>query len=162
MLPRWPGGQESTCQSTRRHGFDPWVVKIPWRRKWQPTPEFLPGKSHGQRSLAGCIPWGPKESHRTQQVNNNNYKTTSKGPSFFFLGSFFLNLSNSRSTVIKSSQTTKQCTKTGHVVGTHSVLALVSLSQVNKYFLNVLDLILQNIWEAQGSDAYDPSQGHLI
>ena len=40
----------------------PWVGKIPWRRKWQPTPVFLPGKSHGQRSLAGYNPWVAKES----------------------------------------------------------------------------------------------------
>ena len=46
----------------RRPGFNPWVRKIPWRRKWQPTPVFLPGKSHGQRSLAGYSPWGRKES----------------------------------------------------------------------------------------------------
>ena len=39
---------------------DPWVRKIPWRRKWQPTPALLPGKSHGQRSLAGYCPWGCK------------------------------------------------------------------------------------------------------
>ena len=39
------GGKESTCQC-RRCGFNPWVKKIPWRRKWQPTPVFLPGKSH--------------------------------------------------------------------------------------------------------------------
>jgi len=38
--------------------FDPWVGKIPWSRKWQPTPIFLPGKSHRQRSLAGYSPWG--------------------------------------------------------------------------------------------------------
>ena len=38
------------------HRFNPWVGKIPWRRAWQPTPVFLPGKSHGQRSLAGCRP----------------------------------------------------------------------------------------------------------
>ena len=37
-------------------GFNPWVGKIPWRRKWQPTLVFLPGKSHGQRSLVGCSP----------------------------------------------------------------------------------------------------------
>ena len=42
----------------RRPGFDPWVRKIPWRREWLPTPVFLPGKSHGQRSLAGYSPWG--------------------------------------------------------------------------------------------------------
>ena len=43
------GGEESACQG-RRGGFDPWVGKIPWRRKRQPTPVFLPGKSHGQKS----------------------------------------------------------------------------------------------------------------
>ena len=40
----------------KRHGFDPWVGKIPWRKAWQPTPVFLPGESRGQRSLAGCSP----------------------------------------------------------------------------------------------------------
>ena len=49
-LPRWLRDKEFTCQC-KRHGFNPWVRKIPWRRKWQPTPVFLPGKSHGQRSL---------------------------------------------------------------------------------------------------------------
>ena len=58
-LPRWLSGKESACQR-RRCGFDPWVGKIPWRKKWQPTPIFLPGKSHGQRSLAGCSLWGHK------------------------------------------------------------------------------------------------------
>ena len=51
-------GKESACQC-RRHGFDLWVRKIR-RRKWQSTPVFLPGKSHGQRSLAGYSPWGHK------------------------------------------------------------------------------------------------------
>ena len=41
-----------------RPGFDPWIRKIPWRRAGQPTPVSLPGESHGQRSLAGCSPWG--------------------------------------------------------------------------------------------------------
>ena len=45
-LPRWLSGKESACQC-RRHGFDPWVGKSPWRREWQPTPAFLPGKSQG-------------------------------------------------------------------------------------------------------------------
>ena len=49
--------QQETC---RRHGFCLWVGKISWRRKWQPTPVFLPGKSHGQRSLAGMWAWGHK------------------------------------------------------------------------------------------------------
>ena len=45
-----------------RLGFDPWVRKIPWRRKWQPTPVFSAGEFHGQRSLAGYRPWGRSES----------------------------------------------------------------------------------------------------
>ena len=45
-------GKESASQCGR-HGFNPWVRKIPWRRKWQPAPVFLPGKSHGQRRLVG-------------------------------------------------------------------------------------------------------------
>ena len=61
-LPRWPSGKESTCQC-RRRGFYPWVGKIPWRRKWQPTPVFLPGKSHGQRGLVGYSPWGHRVRH---------------------------------------------------------------------------------------------------
>ena len=59
-LPRWLSGEESDCQG-RRHGFDPWVGKIPWRREWHPTPVLLPGESHGQRSLVGYSPWGDKE-----------------------------------------------------------------------------------------------------
>ena len=44
----------------------------PWRRKWQPTPIFLPGKSHAQRSLVGYGPWGCKEFYTTEQRNNNS------------------------------------------------------------------------------------------
>ena len=46
--------------------FDPWVGKIPWRREWQPDLVFLPGESHGQRSLAGCSPGVCKESVRNE------------------------------------------------------------------------------------------------
>ena len=53
-LPWWLSVKEPTCQC-RRFRFNPWVRKIPWRRKWQPIPVFLPGKSHGQRSLAGYL-----------------------------------------------------------------------------------------------------------
>ena len=54
-MDRWRHGKESACQCRRckRPGFNPWVEKIPWRRKWQHTPVFLPGESHRQRSLAG-------------------------------------------------------------------------------------------------------------
>ena len=54
-LPQWLSGEKSTCQC-RRNRFNPWVRKIPWRRVWQPTPVFLPGESHGQRSLEGYGP----------------------------------------------------------------------------------------------------------
>ena len=50
----------------QRWEFDPWVRKTPWRRESQPTPGFLPGKSHGQRSLTGCSPWGHKELDTTK------------------------------------------------------------------------------------------------
>ena len=60
-LPWWLSGKESIYQC-RRCKFYPWVEKIPWRRKWLPTPVFLLGESHGQRSLAGYSPWGYKES----------------------------------------------------------------------------------------------------
>ena len=50
----------------RRPRFDPWVRKIPWRRKWQPTPIFLPGEFCGQRSLVGYSPWGCKQSDTTE------------------------------------------------------------------------------------------------
>ena len=58
----------SVCPQCGRPGFDPWVGKIPWRRKWQPTPVFLPGESHGQRTLIGYSPWGRKESDMTGLV----------------------------------------------------------------------------------------------
>ena len=51
--------KEFACEC-RRHGFDPWVRKIPWRRKWQPIPAFLPRKSYEQGCLVGCSLWGHK------------------------------------------------------------------------------------------------------
>ena len=68
----WLSGKESTCLC-RRHRFDPWLRKIPWNRKWQPTPVFLLGKSHGQRSLAGYSPWGCKESDTTGQLHTHTH-----------------------------------------------------------------------------------------
>ena len=57
-----PGGSDGRVfPLCRRPGFNPWVGKTPWRRTQQPTPVFLPGESHGQRSLVGCSPWGRKE-----------------------------------------------------------------------------------------------------
>ena len=66
-LPWYLSGKESTCQCWRCR-FNPWVWKIPWRRKWQPTPIFLPGESQGQRSLGIYSSWGRKESDATEQL----------------------------------------------------------------------------------------------
>ena len=87
-LPQWFRGKESSCQRRkhRRRQFDPWVGKIPWRKKWQPTPVFLPETFHGQRSLVSYNPWGPKESDMTQvtlhtQRENNIYQVSRSVPS---------------------------------------------------------------------------------
>ena len=61
-LPWWLRWQ-SICLQYGRPGFNPWVGKISWRRKWQPTPVFLPGESQGRKSLAGYSPWGRKVRH---------------------------------------------------------------------------------------------------
>ena len=55
-----------------RTGFDPWVGKIPWRWKWQPTLVFLPGEFHGQGSLAGYSPLGHKELDTAEHKDNGN------------------------------------------------------------------------------------------
>ena len=65
MIMGFPGGLDGkACPQCGRPGFDPWVGKIPWRRKWQPTPVFLPRKSHGQRS-----PCSRRESDTTEQLH---------------------------------------------------------------------------------------------
>ena len=68
----WLSSEESTCQY-RRQVFSPWVGKIPWRRKWQPTPVFLSEESHGQRGLAGYSPWGLKKSDMTERLKQDCY-----------------------------------------------------------------------------------------
>ena len=64
-FPGGAGGKEPTCQYKRheRCEFDPWVRKIPWKWAQQPTPVVLPGKSHGQRTLAGYSPQGGRVRH---------------------------------------------------------------------------------------------------
>ena len=72
-------GKESICQC-RRPRFDSWVGKIPWISKWQPIPVFLPGKSHGQRSLGGYSPRGRERVRHELATNKDNmtyrYSTT--------------------------------------------------------------------------------------
>ena len=57
------------CRRHKRRGFDPWIRKIPWRRKRQPTPVFLPGESHGHNSLAGYGPWVTKSQTQLEQLS---------------------------------------------------------------------------------------------
>ena len=73
QFPRWHSDKESACQCRRprRHEFDAWVGKFPQRRKQQPTPVFLPGKFHGQRSLAGYSPWGHKGLETPEQIHTH-------------------------------------------------------------------------------------------
>ena len=79
-LPRWHSGKESTweCRRNKRSSSKPWVRKISRRRKWQPTTLFLPGKSHGERSLVGYSSRGRQELVTTYQLNNNKYKIACK------------------------------------------------------------------------------------
>ena len=65
-------GKERIRLPRRRPGSDPWVGKIPWRRKWWPTPAFLPAESHGQRSLGAYSHGVSKESEVTWQLKNNS------------------------------------------------------------------------------------------
>ena len=92
-LPRWLCGKGPTPILE----FEPWIGKIPWRRKWQPAPVFLPGKSHGQRSLAGYSPWGRKRvrhdlatkqhqhQHVKQLINNFYIDYMLKWPHFRYV-----------------------------------------------------------------------------
>jgi len=57
-----------------RYEFNPWVRKIPWRREWLPTPVFLPGESHGQRSLAGYSPWGHKRVRHNLETTQQQWQ----------------------------------------------------------------------------------------
>ena len=98
-FPCGPSGEEPTCQCgrRRRRGLNPWVRKIPWRRKWQPTPVFLTGISHGQRSLVSYRSWDRKKSDVTQWLSTlqlfavlNNLSYIKGIPAFI---NFFLHLS---------------------------------------------------------------------
>ena len=73
-LPRWYSGKQSMCQCRRykRCKFDLWIGKIPWRKAWQPIPVFLPGKFHGQRSLADYSPCGHKELDMTKCIHTQD------------------------------------------------------------------------------------------
>ena len=71
MVFNLPGGKNPPTKAGRckRRRLDSWLRKIPWRRAWQPTPVLVPGKSHWQKSLIGCSPWGHKESDMTERLH---------------------------------------------------------------------------------------------
>ena len=70
-------GKEPACHCRRhkRHGFNPWVGETPWRKAWHPTPVFLPGESHGQRSLVGYSPGDCKELGTTEATKHTHTMT---------------------------------------------------------------------------------------
>ena len=78
----WLSGKGSACQSRRyrRLRFDPWVGKIPRRREWLPSPVFLPGKSHGQRSLVPTVRGGRKELDTTEQEHTGSCQHQKSNP----------------------------------------------------------------------------------
>ena len=78
LIEGFPGGSDCLQCGTPR--FDPWLGKIPRRRKWQPTPVLLPGKSRQRRRLVGYSPWGHKELDTTEQLHFH-FKLTQKHPS---------------------------------------------------------------------------------
>ena len=75
-FPGGPVSKASVCLQCRRPGFDPWIGKIPWSRKWQPTPVFLPGESHRQKSLVDYSPRSHTESDTTEQQHTFEYETS--------------------------------------------------------------------------------------
>ena len=79
-LPRWISGKESTCNAADE--FDPWVRKIHWRRKWQPTPVFLSGKSHGQRTLLGHSPLGHRRVRHDLATKQQGLQSMKESSSF--------------------------------------------------------------------------------
>ena len=75
---RWHSDKESTCPYRRCKicSFNPWAEKIPWRREWQPTPVVLPGKFHGESSLAGYNPWDHKELDTNEWLSTHTLLKT--------------------------------------------------------------------------------------
>ena len=75
LVPTWYSGKEYACQGRRhkRHRFNPWVRKIPWRSAWQAILVFWPGEFHGQKSLAGYSTRGHKEGVTKSQTQLSGF-----------------------------------------------------------------------------------------
>ena len=87
----WLGGQESACQCWR-HAFRPWIGKIPWKRKWQPTPVFLPRKFHRQRNLAGHSLWGRKRAGHDLGTKQQKHQLYSRPIMFVSTDLYYIQL----------------------------------------------------------------------
>ena len=83
-LPRWRSGKESACQC-KKHIFNLWSRKFPQKRKWQPTPIFLPGEPHGHRSLVGCHLWGRTELDTTEATQQQQQCVSTSDSPFFLM-----------------------------------------------------------------------------
>ena len=137
-----------------RPRFNHWVRKISWRRKWQPSPVFLPGKSHGWGNLVGYSPWGRKESDMTEQLHLMKVKGRSQKAS--------LNLDLQKTNIMASSPITSwqidgetmetvmgfiflgsKITVDGgcsHKIKRHLLLERKAMTQLDSVFLKVLQL----------------------
>ena len=78
------------CRRLKRRGFNPCVEKILWRRKWQPTPVFLPRECHGQKSLAGYSPWSHKELATTEHIHTHTHTHTHTHSDYKMLPPYFM------------------------------------------------------------------------
>ena len=119
LLGGFPGGasdRESTyqCRRSKRPVFTPWVRKIPWSRKWQPTPVFLPGKFHGQRSLWATVHGVPKSQtrlneHRREWTGRDLLNSAKEGGSFLLVVLTYPHfIPSQRKAMPKNDQTTTQ------------------------------------------------------
>ena len=87
------------CLQCRRHGFDSWVRKIPWRRKWQPTPVFSPGEFHGQRSLVGYSAWGCKELDMTEWLTLSLSQPSGSNASWQWIHTMWPHINNCKTRI---------------------------------------------------------------
>ena len=110
-FPGGTSGKESACHYRRhkRHSFDPWVGKIPWRRKWQPIPVFLPGASHGLRCQQDYSPWGCKVSDTSEATEHSPSAVISEFGNFDLI--FFLHKNSDSVHLVKEEGITKYIVK---------------------------------------------------
>ena len=152
MVSRWLSGKESACQC-RRHEFNPWVGKMPWSRKWQPTPVFLPGKSHGQRSLVDYSPPGHGESDTTKWLSMNRgiiaqHTKLSTLPFIFFSypAQLFYNLFSWGQDLYLSANFCKQIFKSQNIF-------FLLLSFLSSFFFFFFLLFLERVKKQSSEDA---------